>query len=190
MPPEMLDFLRAARRSASQHRRQRRHRLRQDDVPQRALELHSRATSASSRSKTPPNCCSSRSTSCAWKRGRRTSKAPARSASATSCSNALRMRPDRIIVGECRGGEALDMLQAMNTGHDGSLTTIHANSAARRALAHRNDGADGRLRPAGPRDPRADRRRRRPRRADGAHARRLAQGRRASAKSSAWKATS
>jgi len=42
--------------------------------------------------------------------------------------NALRMRPDRIVVGECRGGEALDMLQAMNTGHDGSLTTAHANS--------------------------------------------------------------
>ena len=41
--------------------------------------------------------------------------------------NALRMRPDRIVVGECRGGEALDMLQAMNTGHDGSLTTVHAN---------------------------------------------------------------
>ena len=49
--------------------------------------------------------------------------------------NALRMRPDRIVVGECRGGEALDMLQAMNTGHEGSLTTTHANSpeeAARR----------------------------------------------------------
>lgn len=43
--------------------------------------------------------------------------------------NALRMRPDRIIIGECRGGETLDMLQAMNTGHDGSLTTLHANSA-------------------------------------------------------------
>ncbi|OIO84181.1 MAG: type II secretion system protein E [Anaerolineae bacterium CG2_30_57_67] len=42
--------------------------------------------------------------------------------------NALRMRPDRIIVGECRGGETLDMLQAMNTGHDGSLTTLHANT--------------------------------------------------------------
>jgi pilus assembly protein CpaF len=44
--------------------------------------------------------------------------------------NTLRMRPDRIVVGECRGGEALDMLQAMNTGHDGSFTTAHANSPA------------------------------------------------------------
>jgi pilus assembly protein CpaF len=44
-------------------------------------------------------------------------------------ANSLRMRPDRIIVGECRGGEALDMLQAMNTGHDGSMTTLHANTA-------------------------------------------------------------
>jgi len=42
--------------------------------------------------------------------------------------NTLRMRPDRIVVGECRSGEALDMLQAMNTGHDGSLTTLHANT--------------------------------------------------------------
>ena len=48
--------------------------------------------------------------------------------------NTLRMRPDRIVVGECRGGEALDMLQAMNSGHDGSLTTLHANSP-RDALA-------------------------------------------------------
>jgi pilus assembly protein CpaF len=43
--------------------------------------------------------------------------------------NALRMRPDRIIIGECRGAEALDMLQAMNTGHDGSMTSLHANTA-------------------------------------------------------------
>jgi len=43
--------------------------------------------------------------------------------------DALRMIPDRIIVGECRGEEAFDMLQAMNTGHEGSLTTVHANSA-------------------------------------------------------------
>ncbi len=43
--------------------------------------------------------------------------------------NALRMRPDRIIIGECRGGEILDMLQAMNTGHEGSMTTVHANTA-------------------------------------------------------------
>lgn len=42
--------------------------------------------------------------------------------------NALRMRPDRIVIGECRGGETLDMLQAMNTGHDGSMSTVHANS--------------------------------------------------------------
>ena len=48
--------------------------------------------------------------------------------------NSLRMRPDRIVVGECRGGEALDMLQAMNTGHDGSMTTVHAN-APRDALS-------------------------------------------------------
>src|SRR4029078_9018409 len=48
--------------------------------------------------------------------------------------NALRMRPDRIIVGEVRGAEALDMLQAMNTGHDGSLSTVHANGP-RDALA-------------------------------------------------------
>src|SRR4030095_8516876 len=42
--------------------------------------------------------------------------------------NSLRMRPDRIIVGECRSAETLDMLQAMNTGHDGSISTVHANS--------------------------------------------------------------
>ena len=42
--------------------------------------------------------------------------------------NSLRMRPDRVVIGECRGAEAFDMFQAMNTGHDGSLTTLHANT--------------------------------------------------------------
>ena len=56
--------------------------------------------------------------------------------------NSLRMRPDRIVVGEVRGPEALDMLQAMNTGHDGSISTIHSNSPARLALAAGDDHDD------------------------------------------------
>ena len=71
--------------------------------------------------------------------------------------NCLRMRPDRIIVGECRGPETIDMLQAMNTGHDGSLTTIHANTPARRALARRDARPDRRRRAAAQGHPRADR---------------------------------
>ena len=57
--------------------------------------------------------------------------------------NSLRMRPERIIVGEVRGGEALDMLQAMNTGHDGSLTTGHANTPRDNAFTARDHGFDG-----------------------------------------------
>jgi pilus assembly protein CpaF len=62
--------------------------------------------------------------------------------------NALRMRPDRIIIGECRGAEALDMLQAMNTGHDGSMSTIHANNPreALTRLEHMIGMADTNLR--------------------------------------------
>jgi pilus assembly protein CpaF len=71
--------------------------------------------------------------------------------------NSLRMRPDRIVVGEVRGGEALDMLQAMNTGHDGSLTTLHANSPRGRNLSIGDNVYDGRYGPAGARHPRANR---------------------------------
>ena len=70
--------------------------------------------------------------------------------------NALRMRPDRIIVGEVRGEEALDMLQAMNTGHDGSLTTVHANSARDALLPPRHDGGDGQPQHPGTGRPAAD----------------------------------
>ena len=76
--------------------------------------------------------------------------------------NSLRMRPDRIVVGEIRDAAALDMLQAMNTGHDGSLSTVHANTP-RDALVPRGDhGADGRHGPAGAGDPRAGLERDRP----------------------------
>ena len=68
--------------------------------------------------------------------------------------NCLRMRPDRIIVGEVRGGEAFDLLQAMNTGHDGSMTTLHANSPREAMSRLEVDDPDGRLSPC-PRAPSA-----------------------------------
>ena len=58
--------------------------------------------------------------------------------------NALRMRPERIIIGECRGGETLDMLQAMNTGHGGSMTTLHANTPRDGLSPAGDDDHDGR----------------------------------------------
>ena len=100
--------------------------------------------------------------------------------------NALRMRPDRIIVGEVRGAEAFDMLQAMNTGHDGSISTVHANTT-RDALARgREHGADGkstcRRGRSAPRSSRG-----RPDHPDRAHARRRAPHL-ADLRSAAWKA--
>ena len=70
--------------------------------------------------------------------------------------SALRMRPDRIIVGEVRGGEAVDMLQSLNTGHDGSLSTLHANSSQDMLSRIETDDIDGDLSSPGS-DPKADR---------------------------------
>ena len=98
-------------------------------------------TSESSRSKTPPSSRSSSRTWCAWKRGPPTSRARARSRQRDLVKKLLRMRPDRIIVGEVRGAEVFDMLQAMSTGHDGSIATIHANTPRECDGAARNDDA-------------------------------------------------
>ena len=76
----------------------------------------------------PPSCVSIARTSRASRRAARASRARGEVGIRELVRNALRMRPDRLVVGEVRGGEALDMLQAMTTGHDGSLTTVHAKS--------------------------------------------------------------
>ena len=103
--------------------------------------------------------------------------------------NALRMRPDRIIVGEVRGEEAFDMLQAMNTGHDGSISTVHANTARDALTRIENMVQMGQFNLPLARHPLADRRRARPDRAGRAHARRRAPGHPAQPRSAAWRAT-
>ena len=153
------------------------------------LSASSRTTSASSPSRTrPSSSCSSR-TSCGSRRGPPNIEGKGEITQRDLVRNALRMRPDRIIVGECRGAEALDMLQAMNTGHDGSITTVHANTP-RDALTRletmiRWPGFELPVQGHAAADQRGARRDR----ADGAPDRRHAARSRASPRSSAWKAT-
>ena len=116
------------RRRSPQHHRLRRYRHRQDHDAQRAVVVHPRPTSASSRSRTPRSSRCTRTTSCRMEARPPNIEGRGEVTIRDLVKNCLRMRPDRIVVGECRSGEALDMLQAMNTGHDGSLTTVHANS--------------------------------------------------------------
>ena len=121
------EVLRRLRARAAQHPRQRRHRLGQDDDAQRAVLVHPgrRAhhhgrgrgrAAAQPAARAPPGVAP------AERRGQ------GQVTIRDLVRNSLRMRPDRIIVGEVRDAEALDMLQAMNTGHDGSLSTVHANT--------------------------------------------------------------
>ena len=108
----------------------RRHRRRQDDAAQRPGRRDRRPRSGSSRSRRPPSWPSAGPTSCGSRRGRPTPKGPAQSRFGRWSGRRSRLRPDRLIVGEVRGEEAFDLLQALNTGHCGSLCTIHANGPA------------------------------------------------------------
>ena len=162
---------------ALQHPRQRRHRLGQDDDAQRAVGVHPRRRAdrddRGHRRAAPAAGPRRAPRGAAGRRG-----GPGEVTIRRLVRNALRMRPDRIVVGEVRGAEALDMLSAMSSGHDGSLSTVHAGSPGGGAAAGRDARAHGRARPAARGDPRAGRRRAGPRRPPGAAARRHAPRRR------------
>ena len=157
LTPPMLDFLKACVACAAQRHHLGRHRRRQDDAAEHPLELHLATTSASITIEDAAEL---------MLRQRHVVRLETRPANIEGKGaikqrqlviNALRMRPDRIVVGEVRGEEAVDMLQAMNTGHDGSLTTDPREQPARRAVPSRHDGRDGGPEPAGQGDPAADR---------------------------------
>ena len=107
----------------------RRHGIREDDDA-RALSARRPPGSASSRSRTPRSCACACRTWCGWRRGPPNLEGRGEVTIRPLVRNALRMRPDRIVVGEVRGPEALDLLSALTTGHAGSLCTIHAGGAA------------------------------------------------------------
>ena len=126
--PAMLELLRGCVDARLNIADLRRYRRRKDHAAERAVVFYFRTRNESSPSKTRRNCNCTRTTWCGWKRGPPNIEGKGAVHQRQLLINTLRMRPDRIVVGEVRGEEALDMLQAMNTGHDGSLTTIHANS--------------------------------------------------------------
>ena len=128
MTQDRLRLPRRLRPRPTEHRHQRRHRLRQDHHPERACPASSPTTNGSSRSRTPPSSSCTRSTCVRLESRPANIEGKGQIAIRDLVRNALRMRPDRIVVGEVRDAAALDMLQAMNTGHDGSITTVHANS--------------------------------------------------------------
>ena len=139
--PTARMLLGSVRAGPAQHHRLRRHRLGQDDaaqrlsafIPDRRAHRHHRG-----RRRAVPAAGARRS---GWSPGRANVEGNGQVAIRDLVRNSLRMRPDRIIVGEVRGGETLDMLQAMNTGHEGSLATVHANSADDALVPARDAGA-------------------------------------------------
>ena len=164
-------------RGPPQRLRLRRHGLRQDDVPQRPVVVHperraDRHDRGRRRAPAPPGARDH-----ARGAARRTSRARARSRSATCCATRCTCAPTGSSSASAVSGEALDMLQAMTTGQDGSLSTGHANTPEGHAPAPRDDGPDDRLRAAAARDPRADRVGGRPDRPHRPPQGRLAQGR-------------
>ena len=127
-PPGVDELLAWAVARPLQRDRERWHRRRQDHGARTRSARSCPTASASSRSRTPPSSACPPPTSCASRRGPPPPTASGATTIRQLVRNALRMRPDRIIVGEVRGPEAVDMLWAMNTGHEGSLSTCHANS--------------------------------------------------------------
>ena len=119
---------RALRPRPAEHADQRRHRRRQDDAAERAVGVHLRARAHRHDRRRGRAAARTRSTCARLETRPPNVEGKGAIKQRQLLVNALRMRPDRIVVGETRGEEALDMLQAMNTGHDGSLTTVHANT--------------------------------------------------------------
>ena len=153
---------RGLRPRPAQHRHLRRHRLGKTTLlnvlsslhPRRRAHRHHRGRR---RAPAAPGARAAARVAPAQHRGPRPGRDPRPGA-----SNSLRMRPDRIVVGEVRDGAALDMLQAMNTGHDGSITTVHANTPRDSLSRLETMVLMARRRPARPRHPRPGRRRDRP----------------------------